>query len=281
MPPKQKTSSRTPKFNDPEQLKKLAFKKSTIIFLDVDGISEEAKMNCAISYSSKSKVLTIVAGSLNPQQKPVILEIIKKVFSGNGLIWRKDKEEILESYIGYSEINGDKATIEFFKNILPKPDFAALKMSLYLRSEKTKGNDISVYKKDIRDRFGDRGANIANLCTAGYFESEFRPLYNQVTQEQFMEYYEIAVGKKARALFVHKGMGQDEIEIEFNAMLEKAIKYHMQDFRIHGIGKQNVATIQAFFDKLPSSVEPEKFIAQKRYERSDPSASVEYIVTII
>ena len=80
-------------------------------------------------------------------------------------------------------------------------------MSLFLRSELKRNRNVSGYKNDIREQFGERGANIANLCTAGYFENEFMPLY-ALSHEEFKEYYELAVKEKARALFVHAYMGQ-------------------------------------------------------------------------
>ncbi len=276
MPPKQSN----PKLNTPDRIRELAKKKGVTIVLDMDDSSQEAKMDSAYSYSSHSKTLTIVASSLEAQDKPLLLEIIKKVFTGGGLIWKDSKEETLDSYNEYSAQNTDGKILGFFQGIMPPDDFIALKLSLYLRSEQLKGKNIHSYKQDIRDRFGDRGSNIANLCSAGYFENEFMPLYNLVSKEEFAEYYEIAIGKKARALFVHFGMDAEEIQSAFEQMVEKAEKYHMHDFRIHGLGEKNVENIKKFFaTRTPK--DDENFIIQKEYEKVTEPPAIEYAVIFI
>ncbi len=210
-----------------------------------------------------------------------MLEIIKKVFTGGGLVLKKSKEELLYSYKEYVIYNTDKSILTFFASILPRDDFYALKMSLYLRDQQSKGKNISEYKREIRQKFGDRGANIANLCTAGYFEAEFMPLfYNSVSKNTFHEYYEIVVAKKAKALFVHAGMGVKEIQTAFNEMIDKAVKYRMKHFHIHGLGYQNVSNIKEFFAKKP--IDPEdKYIFKKEYENTEPALVIVYGITII
>jgi len=279
--PKQKPKPINPKLDTPEKIKTLANKKGVTIYLDMDDNSEEAKMGLAYSYSRKSKILTIVGTYLKEKDKPLLLEIIKKAFTSGGLLLKKSKEEVLNSYNEYATNNNDRGILQFFFNVIPKDDFNALKMSLYLRDQQVKGKNISGYKRDIRERFGERGANIANLCSAGYFEAEFMPLlYNSVSKDEFYEYYEIAVGKKARALFVHGGMDRDDIEKEFNAMLGRALNYHMKDFRVHGLGKQNVFNIKDFFSNKQSDPE-DKYIFKKGYEKTEPSYVIEYVITII
>lgn len=174
-----------------------------------------------------------------------LINLMKEEFNEGQVIIKKGSDKKLESYTRYSHLNKDKGIIEFFKDILTKDDFDALKASLFMRSEMPKmNNSVNSLKSDIRDRFGDRGANIANLCSANYFENEFIPLFNESTREQFEEYYALAVGKKARALFVHSEMGVGDIEREFNGMLAKGLRYHMANFRIHGMGKVNVDNIK-------------------------------------
>jgi hypothetical protein len=279
MPPKKIVSS-SPKLDTAEKIKQLSNKKGVTIFIDMDDHTEESKMGSAYSYSSKTKILTIVASILILKDRQLLLDIIKKSFTGGGLILKSSSEGVLEAYQKYSLNNTDKNILEFFQGIIPRDDYNALKVSLYLRYEQKMGKNIYSDKKDIRDRFGERGANIANLCTAGYFENEFYPLFNAAPRELFNEYYELAVGQKARALFIHAGMKKDEIEIAFNEMLEKAVKYHMNDFRIHGLGNQNVSIIKQFF--LAKKTAPDdKYIFRKTYEKTDHPLVIEYVITII
>lgn len=262
-----------------DQIREHASRRGVTILLDGDGSSPEAQLDTPYSFNEKDRILLIVLKNIKEDDKPVIFEIIRKVFDDGELILKDQTGQALESYQKYIEANPDKRTLEFFKDLLDKDDLNALKMALFLRSEQQKGENVAQYKQDIRERFGERGATIANLCTAGYFEDEFMPLHDEVSEEQFLEYYELAVSKKARALFVHANMTQHEIEQQFLDMVAKGIKYHMEDFRVHGMGAQNVKNIQEFFKNLQKEKD-KRFVFRKKSEQKHPPA-IEYLVTFI
>lgn len=258
-------------------INKHAFKKGVTIILDFDGTSQEAQMGYSVSYDPKRKILSVVVSQID--DKELIFELIRKVHSNGDLIWKSTKEETLSSYKDYSDSGKDYDLLSFFGGKLTNADYEALKMACFIRNEMLNNRNIYEYKKDIRVRFGDRGANISNLCSAGYFEKEFIPLYNTLSHSEFSEYYELAVGKKARALFVHANMGEFQIEEEFNKMIDKAQKYHMTDFRVHGLGENNVNAIKAFFSQREEEPD-ENFTIQLMYEKQYPTLSIEYIVTM-
>lgn len=253
-------------------------KKGLIIQLDMKGDSQEGRMDLPYSYSDKTRTLHIVAPVMASKDEELLNEIIRRVFDDGGLILKTNTRETLESYQEYAAQNNDTKILEFFASILSREDYSALRMSLYLRYAKSKGRNVHRLKQDIRDKYGDRGANIANLCSADYFEKDFMPLYNQVTKEEFYQYYELAVGIKAKALFVHSGMSLHEIEEEFFIILSKAIKYHIKEFTIHGLGPTNVEIIKQFV-AAHSSPEEERFVIKKGKESVTPLA-IQYIVTI-
>lgn len=258
-------------------IERYAFKKGVTIILDFDDTSQEAEMDCSVSYDRNTKILSIVVSQIN--DKELIYKLIRQVHSIGDLIWKSTKEETLLSYKEYSEVGKYDDLLKFFGDKLTSADYEALKMACFIRNEMQKNRNIYEYKKDIRVRFGDRGVNISNLCSAGYFEKEFMPLYKKLSRTEFSEYYELAVGKKARALFVHANMGEVEIAEEFNKMVDKAQKYHMTDFRVHGLGENNVNTIKKFF--AVRDVDPdENFTIQLIYEKQYPILSIEYIVTM-
>lgn len=244
--------------------------------IDASPDSDEANYGTFYSWEKQTKVLTFFLENFSTEQKEYLHRIVRQEFESGELIAEKEYQESLLAYEEYADSNSDQDVLQFFAGFLSADDYEALKMSLYLRDEQKKGQNISKHKKDIREKFGDRGANIANLCTAGYFEDEFMPLYKSNKQD-FNVYYESAVGKKARALFVHSLMGEDEIENEFNLMIAKARKYHMADFRIHGLGAINVTNIKKFFENRKKE-ENENFEVVKEIERAKPP-SVEYSVT--
>ena len=113
------------------------------------------------------------------------------------LILKAKTEEVLASYREYSEDNKYTYILEFFAGILSPADYSALKMSLYIRHQMDIHKDVGKLKADIRARFADRGANIANLCTAGYFEKYFIPLYNQLA----IDNRQLTISKGLKTIF--------------------------------------------------------------------------------
>ncbi len=258
-----------------QQIEEYLRKEDVTILLDEDGSSQAAKDGFSLSYDKGSKILTIVVFDIE-ENKQAAYKVIRKIFDADGLIWKNSKKEALDLYKSYASNNNDQNILQFFEDILSHNDFAALKMALFIRAQDKAGKSVHVYKKDIMERFSDRGANIANLCSAGYFE-EFKELYNQVSDEEFWRYYDMVVGAKARALFVHFGMGEHEIETAVDKMVAKATRFHMGDFRVHGKGQKNVSNLQRF---VSSRTHEEGYIVKKVFEDLKIPA-VEYIVEII
>lgn len=233
-----------------QRIKQLANSTGVTILVDISRTADESKMGSAYSYDKKSGILRIFPEHLDVSAKNLFHELMIKAFQDGHLLLRKGKERTLDSYREYLTSETDKKMLEFFDGKLPPDDFLALKMSLFLRSELNKGRGgIDVLKKDIRDRYGDRGTNIANLCTGKYFEHELMPLWSAVSKEEFVKYYEIVVGKKGRALFVHSEMSIGELGSSFEEMLRKAVKYGLRTFHVHAMGRTNVDTVKRFFSE--------------------------------
>lgn len=262
-----------PKPSPLEVMLSLAKKPSVTVILDGNPNSENSLMGIPYNYYKHDKILTIVLANVSPDDQEQLLPIIKDIFNEGGLVLRDTQEEVLELYESYLTKNPDQDLLTFFKDKLPYDDLTALKMSLFMRSETA---NIDSYKQDIRERFGTRGIYIANLCNAGYFENEFIPLYNNSTPIQFKRKYELLVGEKARALFVHAGMTKSIIQDYFYAMVEKSLRYKLSDFRIHGFGGRNVDIIKKFLeDRIIEEEEPFEIVL--REEKQNPPA-IEYDV---
>jgi hypothetical protein len=261
-----------------DRIRILSEKKGVTIILDFDDSSSLAEIESFYSYVEKGKVLTISVPRLNNANTELLHKIIRKIHSQGELILKQGKEESLAAYSRYLKNNTDKDTLDFFTSILKNPDdVAALKMAFFIRSESKKGLSIIQYKRDIIQKFGDRGANIANLCTAGYFEKEIRPYFMVAPKGEFYDYYEKVVALKARALFIHSSMNETEIEDLLFSMVDKAKKYHMQNPHIHAMGKKNVENIKRFVSKR--NEEEDQFEIEKIYE--DPKIpAIEYEVII-
>ncbi len=256
-----------------ESIEKYAEKKNTTIIL-IDDLLDPP--NTPYIWDHKDKILTISVPRLQKLDEDVLLCLIRKVHSQGGILFNRDKNDVLESFKTYLDKNSNKKILDFFRKKMPESDFEALEMSLFLREQSKKGDDISIYKKEIRDKFGPRGTNISNLCSAGYFEDEFMKLSNELETDEYNAYYELAVGIRARALFVNSEMNVDTIEKAFDGMINKAIQYHIDKFNIHGIGKTNIDNIKKAISNKLKDADSTYSIEKVRHDKN----IIEYCVTV-
>ncbi len=189
------------------------------------------------------KKLYISIDQLSSQQNKEMEKIIGEYIDSENKLLEIETDELLHSLYKYNKENKNKQIIEFFKPIIPEKDTEALEAALYLREVFARKGDIKKLKADISQSFGDRGNNIANLCTAGYFENFLIPLYNS-SKEKFDKLYELIVEKSPFALFVHAGMSSNEIVDKIKVKLEISKKYGIKFVHIHGIGESNITKIK-------------------------------------
>lgn len=188
--------------------------------------------------------LIIYLDELDEEKKEKLKIILKDYVAEGNKFLEEKSSKLFNELCEFQKHKGDDGRVlDFFSNILHKEDLEALECSLFLRREFGKKKDVSHLKQDIRTRYGDRGNNIANLCTAGYFEKFFIPLYNSSSAD-FKEIFELAVSKSVLALFVHTQMTEKEIAEEIKAKLNISKRYGLKFFHIHGIGEQNITNIK-------------------------------------
>jgi len=193
--------------------------------------------------------LLINYDELEEIEKQNLSQVFKDKVESGGEIFEEKTEKLLKDLYKYQKSKAeDKRILDFFNSIIPKDDFEALEASLYLRKRFGEKIDVGILKGDIRKRFGDRGNNIANLCTAGYFENFLMPLYNS-SKEDFKKIYEVVVSKSAMAIFVHSLMEEDKITSELKRKIELSKRYGLDFIHVHGIGEKNIRTIKNWIEK--------------------------------
>lgn len=267
-------------------IRKYSNKVGTSLLLDVGNLNG---IGSSYSWDNKDKVLCLNTDKIIEDGfKKELFLILKENFeSGNEFILN-DIKPTITAYENYTKSNDDQATLEFFREIIPIDDFNALKMSLFLRYQDSKHKPIGYLKEDIISKYGSRGGNISNLCSARYFEEEFKPLYNEISREKFNEYYEAVVMEKAKALFVSSKHDINKLEIDFLTTLNKAKRFAMKLFKIYARGKQNISLIRRFVGKIDkaddvdfSSIIPFKEFTIQRIKEDHEIPAIEYEVKIL
>jgi hypothetical protein len=170
-----------------------------------------------------------------------------------------------------SSVTDDSELLDYFKGKIPSTDLAILRAALLVRGLHRQGKPVDGYLSDIRYRYGQHGANIANLCSAGYFESYIQPMYEELStrpnfdHEMFAGNYKLIVDSAPFAVFVNRSDSVEDLLTQVVQKLEFNKMYGLKRLNIHGIGHDNVEKIEKLLRSEP---------LQKHFT-SDPERLVE------
>lgn len=212
--------------------------------INVTRNSDNSDVDKEYIFDDDTGKLDIIFDNLPEEKQKKLKQILKEKYEQDNKILEEKSSSLLQDLVEFQKTKGeDKKVLDFFQSIIPEEDLEALESSLYLRRKFIQRKDVKELKEDIRKRFGDRGNNIANLCTAGYFENFLMPLFNS-SRKDFKEIYEVVVSKSAMAVFVHSQMDDTKIASDIKWKLEISKKYGIKFLHIHGIGEHNIKTIK-------------------------------------
>jgi len=204
-------------------------------------------------FSEKDNKLSINLNQLTPDEKTQLMPILlNAVDSGVPLLEEKAKERTEDIYL--KEHSSEETNIlDFFKGKIPEDDYTALRASLYLRSrfeEHASRQEIDDLKIQIIQKYGKRGRNISDLCSAGYFEALVK-IADTTDKDAFSEFYEVIVGKGALALFVSEKISPNQLIQQISKRIDTDRKYGGAGIiQIHGIGRKNIDTIKIAMDSI-------------------------------
>jgi|GEM_PF-840889 len=196
------------------------------------------------------KVVQINLNGLTGDQKESLSLLIKKSFDGNdALLLEENADSTVSDFNEVQQRSED--TLNYFKGKLPKQDLIILRAALFIKILHEDGQPVGKLKSDLVQRYGERAKNITNLCTAGYFDSLIKPLYEELSQkdnftlQNFLEKYDILVSQYPFAVFVCHGMSIQEIKTIILEKIEINKKYgvNAKFIRVHGIGQENMKKI--------------------------------------
>lgn len=203
--------------------------------------------------------LLLNPGKLNRKQKLGLKEIIRTAaLDESGAILNQDCTPIVDEAL--KALPDIEATAKRFLTIIPPSDIPLLHACLFLRMQHKVGGNVSNLKEQISRTYGQRGRNLANLCSAGYLEDWFWPLYETLLRSNPDD------PEAARAIFrtIYNGIVIDLPWTEFvstgtsanksTSHIVEKMKHNIQNgvrfINIHGIGDANVKKINAILPEI-------------------------------
>lgn len=216
----------------------------------------------------ENKTVFVNVNAVDKNDIPQVQALIKKAVSEEGLILIEDKsKQLVDEITIFEKTSHSLDLVEFFKGKLSSVDLEILRASLFVKDVYDKGGQVGDLKRSIIIRHGDRGRNIVNLCTAGYFHSIIKPLYLEMvsqadfTSEKFLGTYNTIIMNYPFAIFVSSSTSIASLEAEVERKMEINKKYGINNLNLHGIGEDNIEKITHIIEKFKA-----KFTHRPTYE---------------
>lgn len=191
----------------------------------------------------------------------VFNELPKQLEEYGTPVLETDLSESLKSYKNAISKDENKELLQFLKTKLPQDDWAILNAAIYLREVFISGGSVDRIKANIINHYGNRGKNICNLCSAGYFETWIKPLFenfdtlDKENKEKTLRIYDMIVMEFPFAVFVNRSMTLNTVKATIREKFALNKTYGIKTLTIHGIGNENINKIEAAYIELKGTLE--------------------------
>jgi hypothetical protein len=222
-----------------------------------------------VSYKNSIKEINLAV--LSDELKKELTSLLPSAID-DGMILLEDNTQKLILELKQGEQQQDiRIVLDFLKPKISQEDLNIWRAALFMRdcyrkNDKTKTQRL---KYQIMQKYGDKGRNITNLCTAEYVEKFLMPLHADLAVSHpddagriFLKFYDLLVDKLPFSVFVCSKMSKIDIIVE----IEHKKRYGVKVIYIHGIGAANIDKIRDAIRDLEHNSECE---IEKKWEEEN------------
>jgi len=207
-----------------------------------------------IDNSTKIEGSTILINpeKFNRKQKQGLKEIIRATaLEESGAILNQNYTPTVDEAL--KALPDIQTAAQKYINIIPPSDIPLLRACLFLKTRHDNGGSVSEIKEQIARTYGTRGRNLANLCSAGYLEDWFWPLYEillktnpdnpETAKAVFRIIYNQIVSELPWTEFVSIGCTAATVTKHIVKKMNRNLQNGVRFINIHGLGEKNVRKI--------------------------------------
>ncbi|OGG11448.1 hypothetical protein A2Z00_05715 [Candidatus Gottesmanbacteria bacterium RBG_13_45_10] len=223
-----------------------------------------------VLYDQRKQLITIDPSLLTEEEKGRLQKSLKPELTQEKPILDRVYKTTAEDYKQKIGLPENQDLLTFFSDKLPVEDLNILRAALYIRTVfKVHHGDVTQLKTQLIGRYGIRARSITNLCSAGYFESWIRPLYEEMSKkpgfrkEKFLEIYDEIVLYSPFAYFVNRSTPDSDVIQHILGKIEQMKRYGIKTLNIHGIGHANVAKVKIALEAVEKEVKCTKSILEE------------------
>ena len=198
--------------------------------------------------------ISIDAAHINQDKILELKEILRAAVAESSsqdgyLVASPPTEEKLELITEFNKSDPDPQITKFVVSNIPQKDQSIWLAALIIRKHFQEKKSVAQLKEDIRMRFPVKGANISNLCSAGYLETHIIPLHEYLVgklndERRFIQVYDTIVNEMPYAVFASHFKTQQELKAELVKKIRDVRQNGWKRVSVHGIGAENVQKIK-------------------------------------
>jgi hypothetical protein len=159
-----------------------------------------------------------------------------------------------------AELPAIESEFQYFLSLIPPQDVTMMRACLYLRRRYQRGEQIDDLKGQIVHSYGLRGRNLANLCSAGYLETVFRPVYEELqkayignptlAKEKFLEFDNMVLTELPWTEFVCVYISKTKVTANVISKMQRNLQNGVRFLNLHGLGESNVKKVLAVLPEV-------------------------------
>ena len=230
------------------------------------------KIDKSVHIDAQNSIVVVNPDRLNGKQRRGLAQAV----STTGLDEAQaiiDEASIPELEKIRGELPAIQQATEAFVPLIPPSDVPLLQACLYLRQRYKQGEAVQDLKAQIVSVYGARGRNFANLCSAGYLEDWFAPLYDELqrvhsddlakAREKFLIVYNSVLGELPWTEFVNQRISKPKLISSVVAKMQRNLQNGVRFLNLHGLGTKNVTKVLSILPELKQHIGAEAVKIEK------------------
>lgn len=206
--------------------------------LHLDSKKQVSNRQVKVTKTNGDVNVNIINLGENPSEKTIdeLRQLLIPAFKKNEILFVEEKsEELLDRFNEFKKYGDTDGILDFFKDKIPATDYTILETGIYIAHLISTGENTVALKHEVVERYGERGKNIVNLATAGYFNTHIKPLYEQIDIidefgiQDFNEEYERIINQLPFSIFVHNSQTREDVLAEIKERVDNRKKYSITD----------------------------------------------------
>jgi hypothetical protein len=240
--------------------------------VNVNQVHIDNSIGNKLTVDKNSGSVILNPSKFNPQEISEFSKLLPQAIDDDFVFAESDIERFLLDFKEKEKSPGFIKAISFLCPFIPEEDINIWRASIYLRNCFDEPDHDKEYikhlKRQIIDKYGDKGRNIANLCSAGYLESFLIPLYDSLKSDseneesaknKFKIKYQSIVRDLPFTVFVSSKISQKELDEEIQRKMQSGTSF----IDLHGIGKTNVQAVRKAIEHIEGKVAIKKSIKEE------------------